>query len=224
MDWSGATTILNEIKAPAGYTLAQMSRENVLPTVDALRRWYPEILVGAESCHLTADFYNHHTLLRGTSDDRPVFPIVAKHDEAIVGMITFEKNSLSRTITCRLGAVDPQHRGTLGLLGAMLLEKVGRAIGAELAYYFATLKSLHQQVLAERLRYQLVGIVPAFDRDMVREGEVKRVYEAIYAKVLVSDDAVQLPEATNLTEKTQAVWQTLFGSLQGPPNRSSTPA
>ena len=51
-------------------------------------------------------------------------------------MITFEKNALSRTITCRLGAVDPQHRGTLGLLGAMLLEKVGRAIGAELAYYF----------------------------------------------------------------------------------------
>ena len=66
MNWSGATTILNEIKAPAGYALGQMSREEVLPTIDALRRWYPEILVGAESCHLTAEFYDRtHAAQRG---------------------------------------------------------------------------------------------------------------------------------------------------------------
>ena len=70
----------------------------------------------------------------------------------------------------------------------------------------------------------MVGIVPAFDRDLMRDGAVKRVFEAIYAKVLVSDDAVQLPEAANLTEKTLIVLQARSGPLHGAPKRSSIPA
>jgi hypothetical protein len=93
-----------------------------------------------------------------------------------------------------------------------LLERIGRAIGAELVYYFATLKSAHQQVLAERFRYKLVGIVPAMDRSVTGPGEIKRVYEAIYAKVLVDEGQIAAPPADALTVRTRAVWDVLFGT------------
>jgi hypothetical protein len=164
---------------------------------------------------LTPEFYFEETTLADAEDERPIFPIVAKQGDGVVAMITFERNPASKTITCRVGAVAPAHRGSgLALLGPLLLEKIGRAIGAELAYYYATLKTPHQQVLAERMRYELVGIVPAFDRSMVRPGEVKRVYEALYAKVLVGAEAISVPSEDGLTIRTKAVWETLFGPLK----------
>ena len=49
------------------------------------------------------------------------------------------RNVLARSITCRLGVLAPEHRSAhLALLGPLLLEEIGRALGAELAYYFAT--------------------------------------------------------------------------------------
>jgi hypothetical protein len=211
MTWSGALTAIQAIKVPNGYELSQLREDDVDLLVKRLRDWYPDIVVGAESCHLSPDFYRKHTLLAGRDDERPIFPVVGKHRSEIIGVVTFERNLSSRTIFGRLGALAPEHRGPgLGLLGPLLLEKIGQAIGAELAYYFATLKTPHQQVIAERRRYQIVGIVPAFDRDMVRPGEVRRVYEAVYAKVLVGDDAVEVPPEGALTARTRAVWKALF--------------
>jgi hypothetical protein len=214
MSWVNVQAVLNETGMPAGYEIGQLRREDVPQTVASLREWYPDIIVGAESCHLTPEFYFNETMLADVAEDRAIFPIVAKHGDAVVAMMTFERNASSRTITCRIGAVAPVHRGSgLALLGPMLLDKIGRAVGAELAYYFATLKTRHQQVLAERMHYTLVGIVPAFDRNMVRPGETKRVFEAIYAKVLVADDALSVPDEDALTLKTARVWEALFGPL-----------
>ena len=44
-------------------------------------------------------------------------------------------------------------------------------------------------------------------------GETKRVFEAIYAKVLVADDALSVPDEDALTMKTAMVWEALFGPL-----------
>jgi hypothetical protein len=216
MNWSNVPEVLAATKAPTGYELAQLGREDVPQMAAALRRWYPDIAVGAESCHLDAEFYYEKTMLAEVIEDRAVYPVVAKSGDCTVAMITFEKNNHARTITSRMGAIAPEHRGPgLALLGPILLEKIGRAIGAELAYYFATLKTPHQQILAERLRYQLVGIIPAYDRDMVRPGEVRRVYEAIYARVLVGPELVELPGPGALTARTRALWETLFGGSPG---------
>jgi hypothetical protein len=213
MDWSKAREVLKRTKTAPGYELVQLARGDVPRAVASLCDWYPEIAVGAESCHLTVEFFYDQTTLAGESDERPIFPVIAKHGDDVAGMMTFERNAAANTITCRVGAVARAHRGSgLALLGPMLLESIGRAIGAELAYYFATLKTPHQQVLAERMRYELVGIVPAFDRSMVRAGEIMRVYEAMYAKVLVGDEAVEAPSEDDLTARTRAVWQALFGA------------
>ncbi len=212
MRWEEALRALSEMIPATGYTLMQLRKEDVGSLTEALRAWYPDIVVGSESCHLEPSFYHARAALADGDLALDILPIVAKHGDSLAAMITFERNTAARTITSRMGAAAPAHRGSgISMLGPTLLERFGRAMGAELAYYYATLKSRHQQVLAERNRYTLVGIVPAFDRDMVRPGEVRRVYEAIYAKVLVEGTNVEVPGADALTPRTRAVWDALFG-------------
>lgn len=213
MDWSLAKEVWEEVQVQ-GYLVAQMTETDVESAVQRIRGWYPDIRVGMESPHLTAEFWTQETTLAGTVD-KNLLPLKIEHEaDGIVAVITYEKNALARLITSRLGVLAPEHRGSgLALLGPLLLERIGRAIGAELAYYFATLKTRHQQVIAERAGYQLVGIVPGYDRDMVRPGEVKRVFEAIYARLLVSEDEVLIPAAEHMTSRTKEVWEALFTRL-----------
>ncbi len=62
----------------------------------------------------------------------------------------------------------------------------------------------------ETLGWQLIGITPGYDREMVAPGVVKRVYEAIYAKVLVAENGLLRPRARNLTRRTRAFFRMLF--------------
>lgn len=212
--WERALAVVASSSLPAGYTLAQMAHADVEHVVAALPRWYPDIRVGMESPHLREDFYLNETQLVEVTEERALLPLVIRHgSDGVVAVITYEHQLLARSITCRLGVLAPEHRSAaLALLGPMLLEEIGRAIGAELAYYYATLKTRHQQVIAERRGFQLVGIVPGHDRDALGEGQVKRVYEALYAKLLVSSDEVFVPPQDALTARTRAVWAALFGS------------
>lgn len=57
-------------------------------------------------------------------------------------------------------------------------------MGMGMVYSLATLKAPYMAEKFERLGWRLIGIIPGFDREMVRPGVVKRVYEAIYTKVL----------------------------------------
>jgi hypothetical protein len=210
MEWFPARAALKQTKAPRGYELGLLRRGDVLRVIEQLPEWYPDLAVSSEASHLVPDFYYEQSMLAEIDEDRAILPVVALHDQAIVGLITFEKDA-SRTLRCRIGVIAPPHRGApLATLGPLLLERLGRAMGAELVYYFATLKSAHQQVLAERFRYELVGIVPAMDRNIDPFGQVKRVYEAIYAKVLVAEDQIALPPPDALTLRTRAVWDVLF--------------
>lgn len=211
MEWTRAESAWTALELPAGYRIEQLGTNDVQPLTARLRAWYPDIVVGMESPHLDPEFYAEHTSLRG-APERPLLPLVLKHQQdGIVGAVTYEKNPLSRAVFGRLGALAPEHRGALGLLGPLLLERVGRALGAELVHYYATLKTRHQQVIAERAGFALVGIMPAHDRDMVSPGNPKRVYEALYAKVLVDPEQVLLPDREALSRRTRKVFETLFG-------------
>lgn len=212
--WSAGLAVLQRIALPEGYALDQLTSNDVRLVTAQLARWYPDIQAGMESPHLQPEFYFGHTALADHPETAPreLLPIVIRErEQGIVALITYERNVLARSITCRLGVLAPEHRTAhLALLGPLLLEEIGRALGAELAYYFATLKTRHQQVIAERRGFQLVGIVPGYDRDVVAEGVVKRVYEALYAKLLVSSDQVYTPPPESFTERTRAVWSVLF--------------
>jgi hypothetical protein len=47
-------------------------------------------------------------------------------------------------------------------------------------------------------------------REMVAPGVVKRVYEAVYTKVLVADAGLLRPLRQNLTPRTRAFFESLF--------------
>ena len=209
--WEGALLAVADTKTPPDYTLMQLRREGVPELAKALGDWYPDLRVSGEQCHLDPEFYYQHCALAGETSERPVLAIVATNRGAVVGVLTLERDVPSLTVSCRVGAIAPDHRGpALALLGPQLLERVGRRMGAALVLYYATLQTPHQQLLAERCRFVLVGIVPACDQNYASGHAVKRVYEAIYAKVLCDDASVALPPEGALTLKTRAVWRALF--------------
>ena len=89
-------------------------------------------------------------------------------------------------------------------------EKLGRAMGAAFLYAMATLKTPYAQRALERAGYRLLGFFPGYNREEVAPGVVKRVYEAVYGKLLVPDDEVHYPDPKNLTPKARALFEMLF--------------
>lgn len=62
----------------------------------------------------------------------------------------------------------------------------------------------------EHADYRLLGFFPGYGREEIAPGEVKRVYEAVYAKLLVSDVELLRPDPKNMTPKTGALFELLF--------------
>jgi hypothetical protein len=92
----------------------------------------------------------------------------------------------------------------------VLEEALGRAMGMGMAYGLATMHYPHMQASLERMGWRLVGITPGFDRELIAPGVVKRVYEVVYAKVLVADEELVRPQAMSLTPAVRALFGILF--------------
>jgi hypothetical protein len=215
MQWPALSDLLGDLQLPPGYAIEPLRGPDVPAVVRALRAWYPAIVVGMESCHLRERFYYDQVQLAEAAAPRDVLALVLRHagDQALVGLLTLERNTPAQTLTSRMGALAPAHRrAALGALGPLLLEAAARRMGAGLAYYFATLQSRHQQLIAERAGFQLVGIVPAYDLDMVAPDAPQRVFEALYAKVLAPPGSVYTPPREALTATTRRLWDVLFGA------------
>lgn len=214
MNWPDAQTLFSKVALPSEYALAYLVSDDVPSVSSMIAQWYPDIEVGMESVHLKPEFYQNEVQLGGA--ERDVLGIVVRHRrDGIIALLTLVRNREARSLSTRIGVLHPEHRvGALALMGPLLLERCARLMNAGVAHYFATLKSKHQQVIAERRGFSLVGIVPAHDLDMVRQGEARRVYEALYAKVLVETHAVEIPSASHLTTRTRRVFEELFPDTQ----------
>lgn len=89
------------------------------------------------------------------------------------------------------------------------MEDVAREMGAAFMYAMVTLKHPYMAQALEHAGYRLLGFWPGFDRELV-DGVVKRVYQAVYAKLLVSEDKVLRPDPKNLTPGARALFELLF--------------
>ncbi len=206
MLWQSVDYLKKNLQAPAGYQLDHLHSSEVDGLIVKLEQWFPEMKASGERCHLTRDFYDLKCQLKGQSEDRRIFPVVVKKDGEIVSMTTVEKDRDDLTVTARLGVVDPVHRGRgLGKLGPKAVETMGRGAGAELAYFFTTLRIPQEQILSEKCGFTLVGILPSSDREIQADGKIRRVPEAIYAKDLTGLGLFHT-EGLNLTDKAKALW------------------
>jgi hypothetical protein len=84
----------------------------------------------------------------------------------------------------------------------MFGEALGLAMGAGFIYSMCKLKLPHMQLAFERAGYKLLGFAPGYDREVVSPDVVKRVFEAYYAKILVPENDLLIPNQSDLTPKT----------------------
>jgi GNAT superfamily N-acetyltransferase len=208
--WPAVEQLATLMPLPAGYRIGNFDRAGIRPLVAALRRWHPEISAGASSGYLREEFYATKVCLDGEAET-DIFVAPIRCGDELVGMWSVEREEDSLAIYGRLMVVAPEHRG-VRLAVAVLdgSENVGRAMGAEFMYVFATLKNMHVQQALERAGYRLLGFFPGFDREEVEPGVVKRVYQAVYAKLLVEEDNVHRPSTANMTPRTNRIYELLF--------------
>ncbi len=89
-------------------------------------------------------------------------------------------------------------------------------MGAEFLFGLATLKIPHMQRALESAGYQLIGFTSGYDREEVAPGVVKRVFEAVYTKVLVPQAELLRPDPNNLTPTARALFEVLFPGSPAP--------
>lgn len=208
--WPAIDAIAAMAPLAPGYRFELLQRSEVAALIGAIAQWYPDISVGSASCFLREDFYTEKVFLAGETE-RDFIVILFKRDDELAGMLSIERDCEAMTLYGRLGIIAPVHRGAhLSLNILQVLEPIGQAMEMGFVYGMATLKVPHIQVAFERLGYRLLGFTPGFDRELVAPGIVKRVYEAIYAKVLVPEEDLLRPTPENLTPKTRALFELLF--------------
>jgi GNAT superfamily N-acetyltransferase len=214
--------VLDASPLPAGYRFELLRRDDIGALVAHLDRWYPDVGVGAASGFLRRSFYESEVLLPD-APGRNFIVVVVKCGERIAGMIACEREPEALTLYGRLAVVAPEHRGAgLGLHAIAAIERIGRALGMGLIYGMATLKIPHTQQAFERLGWRLIGIVPGYDREIVGAGgTVRRIYEAVYAKVLAACHELQHPDPRQMTPRTRQLFELLFAGAEQPTEQAA---
>ena len=206
MDLADINRLAGQAPLAEGYRLVPLRRAEVGTLIAFIQRWFPAIGVGSASCYLRHEFYAKEVFFDGTPG-RDVLVMLLERGHELAGMFSFERDTDTLTLHGQVAVAAPAHRGA-NLAGATLamIEAFGRHMGMGLVYGMATLKAPHVQAAFERAGWQLIGITPGYDREMVAPGVVKRVYEAVYAKLLVSANSLLHPQRQNLTPRTQALF------------------
>ncbi len=214
MNWLSVAEVSRIVPLPAGYRFERLKREEIPELIKRVQEWHPDISVGVASCYLKEDFYDQKVFLEGERE-RDIGVLLVKREAEMVALWSFEREIEALTIFGKLLIVSPAHRGAKIAAHLMLgTEPFARAMNAEFMYVLATLKIPNMQVALEHAGYRLLGFTPGYDREMVAPGVVKRVFEAVYAKVLVAEDELLRPDPANLTSRTKALFDHLFPTEQ----------
>ena len=198
------------VPLPDGYRFERLRRSDIPEVVTLIGAWFPDIRVGGASGYTRAEFLETNVTL-DAEHETDVSVVLVRRNRDLAAVVGCERNRDALTLYGSLIVVAPAHRGAqLGGTGALLLEAQARHMGAGMVYGMATLKFPYMQRALEAAGWQLIGIAPGYDRELIAPGIVKRVYEAVYAKVLVTDASLVRPETENLTARTRAFFDFLF--------------
>ena len=209
MNWLPVDQFRALIPLPPGLRVESMRSAHIAAAIASFRSWYPDIAYGSNSGYLRDEFYRQRVCLDGADDkDVQVFTIWA--GDELVGLWSPEREVDSLAMYGRVVAIAPQH-ARIGLTGRLAAgtEDAARQMGAAFMYALVTLKHPYVAQALEGAGYRLLGFWPGFDRELV-DGVVKRVYQAVYAKLLVPEDRVLRPDPKNLTPGARALFELLF--------------
>jgi hypothetical protein len=209
MKWPTIQQLTRLAPLPAGYSYALPTRGEIPQVILALEKWYPGIAVGNASCHMRESFYLDRVFL-DEGDEREFLVTLLKQGDELAAIFSVERDLDSQVIYGRIGAISPDHRGAHLSRALLLLEEaIGRSMGMGMVYGLATLKYPYFQRTFERMGWQLIGIMPGFDQEVIAPDEVRRVYEAVYVKVL-EPGKLLTPDKSNMTESVRELYTMLF--------------
>ena len=214
MNWPTADEMRALIPLPEGYRLERFELGHVADLITGIKTWYPEISVGVNSGYLREDYYLNRIYLEGKNDrDIIVFPITFQGK--LVGIWSLEREIDSLAVYGRILIIALEHRGAnLGGIIPKGPEALGQFMGAAFIYGLATLKTPQAQRALESAGYRLLGFFPGYDREEISPGVVKRVYQAVYAKLLVPESEILFPNPKNMTPTSSALFAMLFADPQ----------
>ena len=222
MQWPDLEVAYRGAPLPEGYRYAQLRRTDVPLLRAAIAEWHPDVSVGAASCYLEQAFYETSASFAGEPERDLLIVLIWKHEE-FVAFASWDRERAQEALYGRFGVIAPAHRGArLSTCMMQLGEVIGRTMGAGFIYTLATLKVASMQLALEHAGYQLLGFAPGYDRELVAPGVVKRVYEAWYAKVLVTEDELLRPDPAKMTPKTRQLFELLFPHLSPASDPPST--
>jgi len=214
MQWPTVEQVSAMATLPAGFRFEFLKREDVPELIENIARWHPDIAIGGGSCYLREKFYREEVQFAG-GPDRNVLVALFRRGDEMAGMWSWEKELDSLSLYARLIVISPEYRSAkLGTAVMPLAELVGRAMGAEFFFGLATLKIPHMQHALEGVGWQLIGFTSGYDQEQVSPGVVKRVFEAVYCKVLVPEEELARPDPKNLTPRTRALFDAIFPPAQ----------
>jgi hypothetical protein len=210
MNWVAIAELSSNLPIPHGYRIEQLKRSDIPELIRCFKIWFPDVTVGAESCYQREDFYSREVFMEG-EPEKDVVVFLIKKGQELAAMFSMQRYEDTLTLYGRIGAIAPRYRGEkLAYIAPALLDAMGRAMGMEVIYALAEFTIPNMQMVLERGGFRIVGIVPASDRLMVAPGVIKRVYEAIYIKVLAADASVLRPQPEGMTPRTKALYDFLF--------------
>lgn len=226
MRWPTVQALGARMALPPGYRCEILATAEVPRALRFVDDSFPGLAVGNASCFLREDFYAERVQLADTdhgSPGRDFLMLVFKRGDDWAGLLAVECDPDSQVLYGRVGSVAPAHRGVgLSKWFAPTMEALGHAMGLGLVYSLATLKTPAMQRAFETAGWRLIGIMPGFDREVVAPGVVRRVFEAIYVKVLAPDGELLQPDVEGMRPATKALFDTLFSP--GAPAASGTDA
>ncbi|MDO8988969.1 MAG: hypothetical protein Q7U91_04985 [Sideroxyarcus sp.] len=210
MIWPGIHELSAMVPLPGSYRYELLNRADIPAVIAAIKVWYPEVAVGAASCYLREDFYSDKVFLDGETE-KDIFVFLIKRNDELAAIWSMEWEPYALTLYAKFGTVSPGHRGAkLSEYALALIEKTGRAMGAGFVYGITTLKIPNMQLAFEHAGFQVIGFTPGYDREVVSPGVVKRVYEVVYAKVLVPEGDLLRPDTANMTPQVKALFELMF--------------
>jgi GNAT superfamily N-acetyltransferase len=210
MKWLPDDQMLAGIRLAPGFRVEKVQRSHIPTVISRLRDWYPEMSHGVSSCYLRESFYDQRVCL-DRDDEKDVQVLTIWSGDEMAGVWSVEREADSSALWGRLVVIAPEHGGK-GLSRQMVegMEHAGRRMGAAFMYALVTLKHSYMQRMLEHADYRLLGFFPGYDRELVAPGVVKRVYQAVYAKLLVPEDKVLRPDPANMTPGAASLFKVLF--------------
>ena len=213
MQWPTIESIKEAFPLPQGYRFRYLLNEDIDALIQNLPEWHPNVRAGSASVLLDRPYYLNRVAIDAEPEKDCLILLIEETNGGVIGFLQGERDRNNRSFYAGLAVIAPAHRGSgIYKIIPRSAEWFTRAMNLEFVYVMATLHHQIVQKLYESEGFTLIGFTPGYDREEVAPGVIKRVFEAVYAKVLIPDDQLLWPNMDNLTPRARELFAATFKS------------